>query len=158
MDNKPQAKRVTAKELLKILKDLEGQPVTRLAIYGYTSRFGDNPATWPEAVRGPHCYHIENLDDSHCQAITRLRQLQHLLMSSVGLTATQMRSIAENLTQLTSLYVRNNKIGEAGARAIAENLTQLTSLDVRYNLIGDAGARAIAENLTQLTSLYVSDN
>ena len=69
-----------------------------------------------------------------------------------------MRAIAERLTNLTTLDLRNNQIGDAGVRAIAERLTNLTKLDLGNNLIGEAGARAIAERLTNLTELRLWDN
>ena len=62
------------------------------------------------------------------------------------------------LTDLTSLDLTSNSIGEAGAREIAERLSGLTSLDLSSNSIGEAGARAIAERLSGLTSLDLSDN
>ena len=69
--------------------------------------------------------------------------------------ATGARALAK-LTQLTSLVLRGNQVGDEGARALAK-LTQLTSLDLSDNLMGDEGARALAQ-LTQLNSLALSDN
>jgi internalin A len=60
------------------------------------------------------------------------------------------------LTGLTSLDLRNNEIGEAGAASIAK-LTGLTSLNLGGNRIGEAGAASIAR-LTGLTSLNLWDN
>ena len=46
-----------------------------------------------------------------------------------------------------------------GAAAIATNLTELTSLDLEENHIGDAlDATAIAEHLTKLKTLRFGDN
>ena len=70
-----------------------------------------------------------------------------------------VRALAERLaelTQLTSLNLRYNKIGTEGAAALAA-LTQLISLNLKNNQIGDAGAAALAA-LTQLTSLDLSNN
>ena len=65
-------------------------------------------------------------------------------------------------TQLTSLDLGSNQIGDAGATAIAAILpsTQLTSLDLWYNQIGDVGATAIAAILpsTKLTSISLWNN
>jgi Leucine-rich repeat (LRR) protein len=60
------------------------------------------------------------------------------------------------LTQLTSLNLRGNKIGAAGALSLAA-LNQLTFLNLRGNEIGDVGAAALAA-LTQLTSLNLRGN
>src|SRR5262249_44032142 len=60
------------------------------------------------------------------------------------------------LTELTSLNLRANPIGDDGARALAA-LTGLTSLDLSGNQIGADGARALAA-LTGLTSLDLSGN
>ena len=60
------------------------------------------------------------------------------------------------LTQLTSLNLRGNKIGDAGAASLAA-LTQLTSLNLGDNEIGDEGAASLTA-LTQLTSLDLWNN
>merc|ERR1711935_323281 len=65
---------------------------------------------------------------------------------------------------VTSLSLRGNSIGDAGAAAIAEALktnTAVTFLRLDYNSIGDAGAAAIAEALTTntaVTSLNLNSN
>ncbi|MEI6111225.1 MAG: COR domain-containing protein, partial [Cyanobium sp. ELA712] len=60
------------------------------------------------------------------------------------------------LTQLTSLDLWSNGIGDEGAASLTA-LTQLTSLRLGYNQIGDKGAAALAD-LTQLTYLDFSKN
>jgi Leucine-rich repeat (LRR) protein len=70
-----------------------------------------------------------------------------------------VRALAERLaelTQLTSLNLRYNKIGTEGAAALAA-LTQLTLLDLGGNQIGDNGASSLAA-LTQLTTLNLWNN
>ncbi|WP_458694884.1 TomO hydrophobic C-terminal domain-containing protein, partial [Wolbachia endosymbiont of Laodelphax striatellus] len=64
-----------------------------------------------------------------------------------------------NLTNLTSLRLYKSNIGEEGAKALANgNLTNLTSLTLSINNIGDEGAKALANgNLTNLTSLTLWD-
>ncbi len=59
-----------------------------------------------------------------------------------------------SLTNLTSLNLSFNQIGDEGARALSL-LTNLTSLDLQYNQIGDEGARALS-SLTNLTLLDLS--
>jgi internalin A len=60
------------------------------------------------------------------------------------------------LSQLTSLDLGGNLIGDDGARALAA-LTQLNSLGLWRNEISNDGARALAA-LTQLASLGLSNN
>jgi Leucine-rich repeat (LRR) protein len=55
------------------------------------------------------------------------------------------------LTDLTSLDLSDNRLGDADALALA-SLVNLTSLDLRDNWIGDAGAQSLA-GLVNLTSL-----
>ena len=76
--------------------------------------------------------------------------LRRLALPDVGLGGVGARVIAEQLTNLQSLYLVNNNVGDAGARAIAENLTNLQSLHIGSNHVGEAGVMAIAENLTNL--------
>jgi GTPase SAR1 family protein/predicted MPP superfamily phosphohydrolase len=75
-----------------------------------------------------------------------------------GVGADGAKSIAENLSGLTSLDLRYNNIGADGAKAIAENLSGLTSLELNDNEIGADGAKAIAGNLSGLLSLNLDGN
>ncbi|WP_353273599.1 leucine-rich repeat domain-containing protein [Wolbachia endosymbiont (group A) of Agelastica alni] len=65
-----------------------------------------------------------------------------------------------HITNLTSLDLRDNNIGDEGAKELANgNLTNLTSLDLSFNRIGDKGAKELANgNLTNLTSLDLTGN
>jgi Ran GTPase-activating protein (RanGAP) involved in mRNA processing and transport len=59
-------------------------------------------------------------------------------------------------TSITSINLRGNQIGDAGAAVLAEELqvnTCLTSIDLRNNEIGDTGAAALATGLMENTSL-----
>ncbi|MCP5084656.1 MAG: GTPase, partial [Alphaproteobacteria bacterium] len=60
------------------------------------------------------------------------------------------------LTDLTALDLSGNKLGDAGAKHLAA-LTNLTTLDLRNNNLGDAGAKHLAA-LTDLTALDLSGN
>jgi len=94
-----------------------------------------------------------------------IKLLQEALVENTALTSLDVRynqigdagaaALAQN-TALTSLNMSNNQIGDAGAAALTQNTT-LTSLIVWSNQIGDAGAAALAQNTT-LTSLDVSEN
>ncbi len=110
---------------------------------------------WPEVV---HLYRLrERLRDlpPTLPPLTNLTSL-NLYNNSIGEAGA--RAIADHLTKLTSLNLDFNDIGEVGARAIAEHLTNLTSLNLYYNNIGEAGAQAIANRLTNLTSLDLNSN
>jgi Leucine-rich repeat (LRR) protein len=61
-----------------------------------------------------------------------------------------------SLNQLTSLSLKGNKIGDAGASSLVA-LTQLKSLNLEGNQIGATGAAYLAE-LSQLTSLSLAMN
>src|SRR3989338_7250322 len=72
--------------------------------------------------------------------------------------------LSHNDTTLTTLFLRNNQVGdeEAGwlAEALATNST-LTTLDLRMNQVGDEGTRRLAEALTinsSLTTLNLRGN
>lgn len=74
----------------------------------------------------------------------------HLDLSNKEITYNEIEQIAAKLlknSHITSLNIRGNTIGDAGAIALAKNKT-LTSLDVSENQIGDVGAIALAENNT----------
>jgi hypothetical protein len=66
-----------------------------------------------------------------------------------------MQALIEN-TNLTTLNVGSNQIGDIGAEALSRNVN-LTYLDVSYDQIGDEGAKALALN-RNLTSLNVAGN
>ena len=67
------------------------------------------------------------------------------------------------LSNLTSLYLGGNSIGDEGARALA-TLSNLTSLELGGNSIGDKGARALLNawcnrpNADRLKHLNLTDN
>ncbi|WP_349967389.1 hypothetical protein [Wolbachia endosymbiont of Armadillidium arcangelii] len=61
-----------------------------------------------------------------------------------------------NLTNLEILDVCNFKVGHMGARALANGMTNLTSLTLSSNSIGNEGVEALASgNLTNLTELIL---
>ncbi len=72
----------------------------------------------------------------------KIRQSENVyrLSESVEGIATKLQS----LTNLRSLNLRGNDIGDEGARAVAA-LTNLTLIDLRDNDIGDEGARALLD-------------
>ena len=84
-------------------------------------------------------------------ALTGLEQLELALNNLQGLP----HSIA-SLSALTSLNLRDNRIGTKGAQAL-KRLTALTSLNLRDNRIRTKGAQAL-KGLTALTSLNLAAN
>jgi Ran GTPase-activating protein (RanGAP) involved in mRNA processing and transport len=80
------------------------------------------------------------------------------------LTATLLQRIQKNDPTLSSLDLRNNSIGDAGATDLANALrvnTTLNSLDLGWNNIGAAGAKDLANALRvnkTLNSLVLSFN
>jgi hypothetical protein len=96
-------------------------------------------------------------DEKALQALND-RRTQSLYLGDKGLHKEEAQALAQTLTNLTSLDLWGNKIGEGGAQAIAKTLTNLTSLDLWNNKIGEGGARALAQTLTNLTSLYLAGN
>jgi hypothetical protein len=84
-------------------------------------------------------------------ALTRLQQLDladnqlHRLPASIA-----------NLVNLTSLDLKDNRIGAEGAQALS-GLVNLTSLDLWRNGLGDMGVHAL-KGLLNLTSLNLQGN
>jgi len=75
-----------------------------------------------------------------------------------GVDQTILDRLHGNDPSLTTLWLRGNQIGPAGAIALADVLrtnTSLTRLYLDGNQIGDAGAVALAEALRTNTSLTV---
>lgn len=76
----------------------------------------------------------------------------------------EFRVLVSNLTrsQLTTLYLGNNGIGDEGAKALASALpaSELTKLGFWGNAIDDEGAEALASALpsSQITKLYLWKN
>ena len=107
---------------------------------------------WTELILlGPIApsFHVKHLQ---LNELRRKKRIYHCKDSGSEI----LLNVISSLTNLTSLHVGFNSIGDEGARAIA-SLTNLTSLDVGFSSIGDEGARAIT-SLTNLTSLHVAGN
>ena len=72
--------------------------------------------------------------------------------------------LSHNDTTLTTLFLRNNQVGDEEAWWLAEALatnSTLTTLDLRMNQVGDEGTRRLAEALTinsSLTTLNLRGN
>ena len=95
--------------------------------------------------------------------------LQRLRANDTGLTSlnldnsslvdTDIQTLVNDLknnTNLKTLYLKKNKIGDEGAKALAEKVN-LNGLSLSYNKIGNEGAKALAQSTT-LKWLYLSNN
>jgi hypothetical protein len=97
-------------------------------------------------------------------ALSALVDLRTLHLTSCKLRTGSLAPSLARMAQLTSLNLRNNEIGDAGAASLAPSLAlmaQLTSLNISMNAIGDAGAAALAPSLAlmaQLKSLHLASN
>ncbi|MEN8236243.1 MAG: hypothetical protein ABFQ95_01645 [Pseudomonadota bacterium] len=103
---------------------------------------------------------LQNIDPEMLSFIarllsSRLTNLTSLRLGSNNIGDTGAKALAL-LNNLTSLDLYGNKIGDTGAKALAL-LNNLTSLDLRSNKIGDTGAKALTL-LTNLTSLNLWSN
>jgi len=88
-----------------------------------------------------------------------LPEMKELDLNDYGLTAEDAQQLVLALgqnTTITTLTLRENRIGAEGARALAGNTT-ITTLNLDSNKIGDEGARALAGNTT-ITTLNLDSN
>ncbi|WP_133512972.1 COR domain-containing protein [Candidatus Thiosymbion oneisti] len=145
-------------QLPDLLTRLDDGQTTDLALIGPDIWLPASPDHWPKELQGRVVYQLTGELSGLPRELLRLDRLQTLTLWRLDLRDEDAVAIAEHLRQLTSLHLRFNQVGEAGARAIAEHLDQLTSLDLSGNQVGDAGARAIAEHLGQLTWLNLGYN
>lgn len=149
---------VTPEELETVLDRIQREQITKLEIFGPRVWCGDNPNNLPVHSECEVVYHLHLEMDGLAKSIAKCRSLTHCWLLGHNFDETDVRLIAEGLTNLSLLDVNSPKLGEGGARAIAELLPNLTSLDVTSSNIGESGARAIAERLSNLTSLHIAGN
>jgi|GEM_PF-3252000 len=149
---------VTPEELETALDRIRSEQITKLEIFGPRVWCGDNPNNLPVHSECEIVYHLHLEMDGLAKSIAKCRSLTHCWLLGHNFDETDVRLIAEGLTNLSLLDVNSPKLGEGGARAIAELLPNLTSLDVTSSNIGESGARAIAERLSNLTSLHIAGN
>ena len=109
------------------------------------------------------------LSDECVQCICRLvsTSLFHQrLFCNLGSVASLSETLKQSTCQLTTLYLYNNQITDAGVASLSEALKQstcqLTELDLIDNHITDAGVASLSEALKQstcqLTTLDLTDN
>ena len=128
----PRLQRISEADLDGLFAELRRQGTTELVLLGPGAHLPASVDLWPQELRDkPRIY----------QLIEPVEALAERLAE---------------LTQLTSLNLEDNEIGDKGAASLAA-LTQLTTLDLWNNQIGDEGAASLAA-LTQLTKLDLSEN
>ena len=147
----PQLKRLSETDLDGLIAELRRQGTTELVLLGPNVDLPASVDQWPRELRGKlRIYQLLDPVEGLAERLVPLTQLTSLNLRGNKIGDAGAASLAA-FTQLTSLGLWNNGIGDEGAAALAA-LTQLTSLDLGENKIGDAGAAALAA-LTQLTSL-----
>ena len=147
--------------------------VFHLDLTKYTTADGIEPIL--KKLTSVHKFKISGLNEEGKLGLfeTALQELSDVTFNTIqcDLSGNQLNSdqfkkintiLLSKMNRLTSLNLRGNNIGDAGARAIAnsQHLSKLTSLNLTRNNIGDEGAEAIAqsENIPNLTSLDLSSN
>jgi uncharacterized protein (TIGR02996 family) len=91
----------------------------------------------------------------------RLKRLARLELSSsrIGLSGARFLASSTTLPALTSLDLRNNRLGDEGLAELAPLLQRLGSLRVSYNCISAAGIRRLAQvSASRLHTLDLSWN
>jgi Leucine-rich repeat (LRR) protein len=152
----PRLQHLSAADLDALIADLRRQGTRELVLLGPGVRLPDSVDQWPQELRDkPRIYQLKEPVEALAERLGQLTQLTSLHLRGNQIGDAGAAALAA-LTQLTSLDLGDNQIGDAGAAALAA-LTQLTSLNLGNNKIGDAGAASLAA-LTQLTSLNLEYN
>jgi len=146
----PRPRLISSAELDAVLEQARVEGWRELAIFGPRGVWL-TPAPPFEA----HAWFLGGPLGAHIAELWSLTELTSLDLRANQLGDEGVRALVE-LAQLTVLDLGGNQITDDGARALAE-LGRLTSLALSTNRIGDDGARALAE-LRQLTSLDLSAN
>ena len=152
----PRLLHLSEADLDGLIAELWRQGTRELVLLGPNVDLPASVDQWPQELRGKlKIYQLLEPVEGLAERLGALTQLTSLNLRGNKIGDAGAVSLA-GLSQLTSLNLAHNKIGTAGATALAA-LTQLTFLDLSCNWIGAAGATALAA-LTQLTSLDLSWN
>jgi internalin A len=156
MAGPPRLQRLRAADLDPLIAELKHQSTTELVLLGPRVHLANSPDQWEDNLRQASViYQLQEVVPELAQRLSPLTQLTSLVLSGNEIGDAGAASLAA-LTQLTSLDLTANQIGAAGAASLAA-LTKLTSLDLGDNEIGAAGAASLAA-LTRLTSLDLTAN
>lgn len=147
--------RLSEADLDRLIDDLLRDGTTELILLGPEFQMPTSADEWPESLRHNPVYQLRNTVPGLAKRLARLTQLTSLDLrgNKIGDEGTVLLAA---LTQLTTLNLSDNMIGDEGA-AILAFLTQLTSLDLSWNQIGSQGAASLAA-LSMLTSLRLRAN
>ena len=156
MTTTPRLQRISEADLDGLIAELRRQGTRELVLLGPGIRLSDSVNQWRRELRAkPRVYQLIEPVKALAGRLAELTQLTSLNMGYNEIGDEGAAALAP-LTQLTSLDLVGNDIGAKGAVALAV-LSQLTSLDLGHNKIGAEGAAALAA-LTQLTTLNLGYN
>jgi len=125
---------ISLNELQDLLNTLDPKTTTNFALIGpRVTRLSASPANWPKSLHGRVVYQLTDVPPYLPRQLFRLVRLHDLVLWALHLKGSDAASIAQGFSQLTSLDLNTNHVGDAGARAIAEGLDQLTSLNLWGN-------------------------
>jgi Leucine-rich repeat (LRR) protein len=152
----PRLQRLSEADLDALIADLRRQGTRELVLLSPGVRLPASVDQWPQDLQDKtRIYQLIEPVEALAERLGELTQLTSLDLRYNQIGDAGAASLAA-LTQLTSLDLGGNQIGAAGAASLAA-LTQLTCLNLDNNQIGDAGAASLAA-LTQLTCLNLDNN
>jgi small GTP-binding protein len=152
----PRLQRISEADLDGLIAELRRQGTTELVLVGPGAHLPASVDLWlQELMDKSRVYQLDEPVKALAERLAELTQLTTLNLGGNQIGDAGAAALAA-LTQLTTLNLWGNQIGAEGAAALAA-LTQLTTLNLGGNQIGDAGATALAA-LTQLTSLDLRGN
>lgn len=158
MTDKGTLHKISPGELDEVLARVRDEGHSEFVLLGSAYKLSPSSDDWPADLMSRSIFQLTDEVDGSGLRWPKMDKLRLLILKKLGLNDTSAVAIAERATQLTSLDLYYNNIGEEGAEAIAKYVTHLNTLDLSFNEIGDAGAKAIAESPTRLKSLRLSYN
>ena len=148
-------KRLLQKDLDSLIAQADVENWSQLALIGPNVRVR-SVEDLPEPLRtSDNVFRLAAFDEALTNKLLSLTNLTSLTLWGNDIGDQGAQALAA-LTNLASLDLWRNRIGDQGAQALA-TLTNLASLNLRENDIGDQGAQALA-TLTNLSSLNLRGN
>jgi internalin A len=149
-------RRISSDELEEVLAQIALDGLCELILLGprvNVSPYAEKwPAHWQEC---PHIYQLTEFVGDLCEKLVCLTHFTSLELrgNEIGDAGAKHLSSLVNLTTLNLMF---NQVGDAGAKHLS-SLVNLTSLDLGRNEIGEAGAKHLS-SLVNLTSLNLMFN